>query len=262
MVDFNDFKKRIAIDINKSIPTAAVELPSNGAKALIRSMKVKDQKDFLKALEKKDEYLINECFDMILSTCVESIDGKGFDNDLLCIQDRSYLLLKIREVTTGPLAKISHICPQSGKVVNDIEIDISKLPVDKFLGKDINQTVDLTENIRVVLSPVTRKIEKEIESWFKKQPGEASMVDRRYCAYAGVIRKVLVKTGEEYEEVDGLTFDKRLEFLTQYCPPQQLKKLDDYMSILDFGIRPVFHFKSDVYENEKEEANLISFFIM
>ncbi len=226
-------------------------------------MKVKDQKDFLKALEKKDEYLINECFDRILNNCVETIDDKPFDNDTVCIQDRSFLLLKIREQTTGPKAKISHICPISEEVVNDIEVDLSKFQVTKFQGQ-LSQVIDLTDNIKVTLGPVTRKIEKDIEKWLKEKSKDGSMVDRRYCAYAGVIKGVQLRNTETevFETVEGLTFDNMLEFITESCTQTHLDKLDQYIKTLEFGVKPIFHFKSKVYENEQEEANLISFFIM
>jgi hypothetical protein len=172
--------------------------------------------------------------------------------------------MKIRQLTTGPKAKISHICPKSEQVVNDIEVDISTFPVVKYEGS-INKVIDLTPTIQLVLGPVTRKTEKDIEKWLKMNGTKDSMVDKRYCAYAGVVKGVKYKTdlsSEKYEDVEGMSFDDKLKFLTEYCRQEHLMIIDDFMKTLDFGIKPEFRFKSDVYENDKEEASLLSFFIM
>lgn len=262
MANFADFKKKFAMEMNKSIPTEVVDLPSGLGKATLVSMKIKEQKDFLKALERQDEYLINEAFDKILLKCIISIDDQPVDLDQLCIQDRTYLLMMVRKLL-NPKAKISHVCPVSEKVYNDIEIDLNTLEVVKYTGNNLIQSLDLNENIKLKIGPVTRKDEKDIEKWIKAKSKDKSLVDKRYCAYAAVIKEVMIKNQETGEfEVQELNYDNKVELIVDVCSQNIIDIIDSYIKTLDFGIKLKFHFKSDEYENENEEAMLISFFIM
>lgn len=266
--NFNDLKKRFVLDSSKTIPQGIAELPSNGAKVTFSPMKVKQQKEFLKALEKKDETLINEAFDHILNACVSMVDDKPFDVDSLCVQDRTFLLIRIRQLTSGPEVKITHICPKSEVVYNNIPIDLNTLQIEPYKGTSITQELDLTPSIKVILGLVTRKDEKDIERWIKNKSKDNSVIDRRYCVYASIIKNIKmkkeVKENEQaiYEDIP-VTFDQKVEFITDACAQKDLALFDEYIKTLDFGIRLRFHFKSDAgYENENEEANIISFFIM
>lgn len=261
-IKFSDIKNKFSKEINKEIPQLSVDLPSGLGKATIIPMKVREQKAFLKALEKQDEYLINEAFDKIILSCVVSINGDPVDPDDLCIQDRTYLLLMIRKLL-NPKAKISHICPVSEKVYNDIEIDLNELATVNFEGKSLVKTIDLNENIKVNLGPVTRKDEKQMEQWIKTKSKDKSVVDKRYCAYAAIVKSIQFKNQETEEfEIQELTFDNKVELISDVCPHYVIDAFDTYIKSLDFGIKLKFHFKSDVYENEQEDAMLISFFIM
>jgi len=260
--NFSDFKKRFALEMNKDIAETVVELPSGLGKASIISMKVKDQKDFLKALEKQDEYLINEAFDKILERCVISINDSPINVETLCIQDRNFLLIMIRKLI-NPKAKISHICPVSEKVYNNIEIDLdTNLEVKKFQGEILEKTFEIAEGIKLSVGPVTRKNDKDVEMWIKKSKDKSSVIDRRYCGYAALIKNIVVKNDKGEYVNESLTFDNKVEFITEMCTPKILEQLDEYYKMLDFGVKIKFHFKSDEYENEFEEAMLLSFFIM
>lgn len=264
-ISFNDFKKKFSIDTNKSISTHSVVLPSDGSKALIKPMRVKEQREFLKALEKKDEFLVNEAFDKILSNCVESIDGNPFDNDLLCIQDRTYLLIEIRKISTpDKIVKISHIDQATQKVYNDIPVDLSQLKVIPSSRKVLWEDIELNEFTKIRLGPVTRKNEKDLEAWVKAKSKD-SVIDRRYCAYAALVKKFFAKDDNgEYIEVDGAKFSDIHDFIINNCSQDHLALFDDYVKSLDFGIKLTFHFKNDEdgIDRPEEEANLISFFIM
>lgn len=263
-ISFKDFKSKFAKDRNQSIATGVIELPSNRSKATLKPMVNKDLRDVLKAMEKRDEYLMNEAFDKILEKCVVDIDGKPLDNDSLCIQDRMALLLAIRKLTTGPQAKISHVCPESQKVVTDIEVDLDKCVETKYFeGSTLEKEIELNESIKVVVGPLTRKQEKEIDKWTKKSQSRDSMIDKRYAAYASIIKSIKAKNDEGiWDDVSMEQFDDKVSFVTDICSMNQTKAFDDFIKGLDFGIKVKIHFKSDVYENDQEEVPLISFFIM
>lgn len=268
MSNFSDIKKKFALEMNKDIATEAVDLPSGLGKATLVSMKIKEQKDFLKALEKQDEYLINEAFDKILLKCVLSINDAPVDLDQLCIQDRTFLLLMVRKLL-NPKAKISHICPVSEKVYNDIEIDLNTLEVTPYTGKKLIEEISLNDNIKIKIGPVTRKDEKEIERWIKGKSKDKSLVDKRYCAYAAVIKEVIIKNQDTGEfESQELNFDNKVELIVDVCSQNVIDIVDNYIKTLDFGIKLKFNFESKdesgkvIYQNSEEEAMLISFFIM
>lgn len=259
MTKFDDFKKKFATEISKNIPQDVVELPSGAGKATIIPMKVKEQKDFLKALEKQDEYLINEAFDKLLTKCVISINGNACDIDRLCIQDRSYLLLMIRKLT-NPKAKISHICPVSEKVYSNIEIDMNNLVTENFEGTSLTKELLLTPNIRLLLGPVYRKDEKDVESWLKVKSKDKSIIDKKYCGYAAVVKEIVIKNEKDEWEVQQFSFDNKVEFIIEMCPQSVTASIDDFIKTLNFGIKTTFNFKSDDFEGE-QEAMLISFFM-
>lgn len=260
-MSFNDLKKKLTQDIIKGIPHESVDLPSGIGKASIIPLKVKETKDFLKALEKQDEYLMNEAFDKMLSKCVLDINGEPFDVDDLCIQDRTFLLIMIRKLM-NPKAKISHICPVSQKVINDIEVDLNSFVVDAYKGDSLNSEIFISENIKFTLAPFSRKDERNVEKWMKNKGKEKSAIDARYCGYAALIKEVFAKNDSgDFVKVD-LTFENKVDLIVETCTQDIVEKIDDYIKNLDFGIRLKFHFKSDVYENEAEEAMLLSFFIV
>lgn len=265
---FKDFKKKFVIDANKDAPQAVVELPSNRAKAAIRGMKVKEQKEFLKALEKRDEFLINEAFDKILSSSVLSIDDNSFDGDKLCVQDRMFLLIKIRQLSSGDKITIPHVITDSeGKErTEQIEVDMTSFKVEYKEGK-LNKEVFLNDDTKIILGPSTRKNEKDLEKWIKnKGIAKDSLVERRFSAYATLIKEIWFKPTDEkgnksdWEQVT-ISFDEIIEFVIDACSEKDLKQFEEYVKELDFGLRLKVPVKLENYQNDEEEVNLISFFI-
>jgi len=256
---FKDLRKHIAVSTNE-VPDFSTELPYLKKKASYRAMKNKELKSFLKAIEKKDEYLINDALDKILEYCVISIDGKPFDNNELCIQDRTYLLLKVRQASLGDIAKFPHIYKEDAQPV-EVTVDISEFPI-VYKEESVEEIVQLNDAVRVTLSPVTRATEKELESWIKKNGSKESMIDRRYCAYAALISNVemLSDDNKEWEHVT-LSFEERVKVVEEMCGPTDIENFNKITEKLDFGVKLYFKFKHEDYENEKEEINLLSFFI-
>ena len=267
-LSFKDFKKTVVINNNKDAPQASVDLPSNRAKALIRPMKVKDQKDFLKALEKRDEFLINEAFDKILSACVISINDEPFDNDKICVQDRMFLLIKIKELSSGSKINIPHVITDSeGKEkTQQIEVDMSTFNIVYKEG-DVEQEMFINPDTKLILGPSTRKNEKDLEKWIKtKAVSKESIVERRFSAYATLIKEIWFRqTDEKGEKKDfeqiSTSFDETVEFVIDVCTDKDLRKFEEYAKELDFGIKLVVPVHLPGYDNDNEEVNLISFFI-
>lgn len=265
MGSFADFKKKVAIQGATDIPQAVVKLPSNGKRATIRSMKVKEQKEFLKAFEKQDEFLLNEAFDHILAKCVDSIEGDAYDGDVLCVQDRTFLLIKIRQLTSGDKIKIPHFIQEKNKV-EQVEVDLSQFAVVYHEG-DVEQEIVLSDNVKVIVGPVSRKNEKDMEQYLKKKgtANKDSVIERRYCAYAAIIKEIwYTETKDDKKETNKVdaSFGDTVEFITDFNSDKDLKKLDEYVATLDFGIKLKFPVSIEGYQNDNEEASVLSFFII
>ena len=56
-LDFKALKKKVVVQSKAEVEENVAELPYLRAKATFRSMRNKELKSFLKALERKDEYL-------------------------------------------------------------------------------------------------------------------------------------------------------------------------------------------------------------
>lgn len=263
--DFKKFKNSIVKEKNTNIPQAIVELTADRRRAAIRPMSVKDQKEFLKAMEKQDQYLINQAFDSILERCVDNIEGAPFNGDDLPLQDRTYLLLKIRQQTTGDKTKITHIHPKTGEPVPDVEIDLKEaLQVKYFEGTTLTKELKLTDNVKVLLGPVLRKDEKELDTWCRKTENKDSIVNRKYASYATLIKKVFYIDPETktLSEVTDLTFDNKVDIVTDCFDLKQTQEVEDFVKTLDFGATVKFRFDDkNGYVNDNEEVNFISFFI-
>ena len=261
--DFKDLRKKISIDRKNEVPEHSTELPYLKRRVSYRSMKNRELKSFLKALEKRDEYAINAALDAILDSCVMTVEDEPFDNDDLCIQDRTYLLIKVRQATLGDVAKFPHVYKEDADPV-EVDVDISEFPV-VYRENTVEMLIGMSSGVRAYLGPVTRGTEKQMEAWTKKNASRDSIVDRRYCAYAALINKVEMNVAEEDEdeswEEGTLTFNDKVKFIEDYCGPSDIEKFDELSDDLDFGIKLTFSFKTDGYENEEEEINLLSFFI-
>ena len=260
---FKDIKSTLAMEKKDTIPQDIVELLSDKqSKATIRPMTVKEQREILKAMEKRDEILINQAFDVILDKCVVNINNQGFDNNKLYIQDRIYLLLKIHRLTNGNKSKITHINPVTGKPVPDIEIDLDECMKLKYCNeKELSKVIEISPSIRITLEPATRKDEKDIEKYLK---GKDSIIDHRYAALAALIKKIEMKNKEtdKFEVID-IKFDDKVSFITDgTLQPTDLKIFEEYAKSIDFGISVKFNFETEEYKNPEEEANILSFFIM
>lgn len=258
---FNDLKA--ALTKNRDISDNCVELPYLRKKATYRPMRNKELKDFLKAIEKRNEYLINESLDSILEQCVSKIDDEPFDVDSLCMQDRTFLLVKIKQATRGNKVKFLHAYKEDRDPV-EVEVDLNDFEV-VYQESEIEEILNLTDTVKITIGLATRKAEKSLENWLKKYAAKDSVADRRYSSYATLITKVEMLDEESqdntWEEVN-LTFADKVKVIEDFCSSSDIEKLDELIEKMNFGIKLTFNFNHEDYSNENEEINLLSFFIM
>lgn len=261
---FNDLKSALAKSVN--IAENCVELPYLRKKAIYRPMRNKELKDFLKAIEKKDEYLINASLDSILESCVSKIDDEPFDVNTLCMQDRTFLLVKIKQATRGNMVKFLHAYNEDKDPV-EVELDLNDFDVT-YQDEEIEETLNLTNTVKITIGLATRKSEKELENWLKRYAVKNSIADRRYSSYATLITKVEMlddsedeSDGKTWQNVD-LSFAEKVKVVEDFCSSKDIEKLDELIEKMDFGVKLTFNFQHEDYSNENEEINLLSFFII
>jgi hypothetical protein len=177
---FDNLRQKLVLGRKESVSERIVELPYLRKKAAFRPMMNKHLKNYLKAMESRDEFLINQSLDQVLESCVDTVDGEEFNADSICIQDRIFMLVKIREASMGSVAKFQHISEKLEEPV-EVEVDIGDFPVS-YQEEPLEEVINITDEVRVYLGPVTRKSEKEMETYLKKRGKKESIVDRRYCA--------------------------------------------------------------------------------
>ena len=222
---FSDIKQKIAIDLKKNIPENVVELPYLKRKAVYRPMKNREMKEFLKAFEKKDEFLISAAFDAIIESCLHSIDGESIDAKDLCTPDRQYLLLKIRQASLGDIAKIYHAVENRPDPI-ELEVDLNSFAV-VYKNEVVRNEIEITENVKMVLGLATRRDELEMEAWLKKSANKNSIIDRSYSSAATLIKEVYIKTEDgEWENV-SINFFEKVQLLSDVCTPNTFKEIKE-----------------------------------
>ena len=129
-------------DIEVTLPSLAKGYTNTTKVLSIRPMTFEDEK-FISS------HSTDNLLDALLLRCVSD-----FDLEELYLEDKLFLYYKLRECSFGSDAKISSPC-QSCNVLNDLEVDLSKLNID-YAGDDF-------ENPKEVMLPVLQKTAKVLK---------------------------------------------------------------------------------------------------
>jgi hypothetical protein len=252
-----DLKKAYA---TKSSPENAVKLCYTQKEVFVRPLKIKDKKEILKAIESKNETIINKALDEVIEKYVEYSDGSNFNVSTLTSQERFQLLVHIRVSAAGTTAKIAHECPKCGHVNKDITYDLTSMYVKNYTKPETGDSISLANgNIKIKLGPMTRDKEIEIEKYVKKAK-IATTAEKNFALMAGVIKSITMLQDDIENEVK-LSLDETIDFF-ENLPAIELDKLLDYFKSTDFGVKMPFEFKCEQCNHEgEEEVNIAVFFI-
>lgn len=236
----------------------SVDLCFSGRKAFVRPLKIKDKKDLMKAIESKDEKLIQKNLDLIIEKYVELEDNRPIDD--LTIQERYQILVEIRRASSGDNTYIAHQCPECEHINKDIPFNLQNIYIKPY-DHTINSKISLFNgNVEIILSPLRREVEKKIEKIIFDKKIELTS-EKQFLYMAGFIEKVFIKNDDVYGEV-SLSIEDKIEFF-ENLPSSELDKILKYIKESDFGVKLPFNFKCEKcgYHNENEEANVAVFFI-
>ncbi|MCS7316906.1 MAG: hypothetical protein NZZ41_01100 [Candidatus Dojkabacteria bacterium] len=236
----------------------SVDLCYSGRKAFVRPLKIKDKKELLKAIESKDEKLVQKVLDEIILKYVELEDNRPLDD--LTVQERYQILAEIRRAASGDTIKIVHQCPNCEHLNKDLIFDLKNIIIKPYDFNIENKISLFNGNVEIVLGPLRREEEKKIEKIiFDKKIQSTS--ERQFLLMAGFIQNVFIKKDDIYGEVK-LKTEEKIEFF-ENLSSSELDKIIDYIKKSDYGVKLPFHFKCEKcsYENTQEEANVAVFFI-
>ena len=127
-------------------PTYELELPSTGKTVTYRPFLVKEEKLLVLALESEDTKQITNAIKAVLKSCVQT---KGIKVEQLPTFDIEFLFLNIRGKSVGEKISLNLLCHDDQETYVDVEINLED--VDVHMHNDHTNTVNITDNITIVM---------------------------------------------------------------------------------------------------------------
>jgi hypothetical protein len=261
-ISFQDIKRAYAMSA-KAAPTQTT-LCYSGKPVVVRPLKMRDKKEFLKVLEKDDDVLIDTCIDSLIEKYVADDNDNPVTAASLVDQERHQLLMLIRRAsTTQESVEISHVCPQCKTNTRNIVFDLKNVIVNNFKKPDglTDMIVSKNDSIKFTVGILTRGETVEIEKFIQSKSFDtkvekefvylASTVKEIYLVVDDIEKKVLPSIAERVEFVESLSFD---DF-------DKIKKYFDSTGPYGLLLQFAFDCPTCKYKNDKEEAKIVSFFI-
>lgn len=253
--NLTDLKKLYATSSGDEL---SIDLCYSGRKAFVKPMKVKDKKDLLKAIETKDEKLIQKNLDDIVEKYVTLEDGRETDD--LTVQERYQILVNIRRAASGDETQLVHQCPKCEHINKNIPFSMANIVTKNFEEPATGGTITTAGGaIKIILGPVRRADEKKLEKiiYDKKI---TLMSERQFLMMAGYISKIIMSQNDITAEVP-MKIEEKIEFF-ENLGNRDLEVITDYIKNTDFGVKIPFKFKCEKCEHASdEEANVAVFFI-
>ena len=135
-----------------------VVVPSTGQEVTIRPFLVKEEKLLLLAQESKNAKQIVRTMQEIIDAC----SFKKINTKELTSYDVEFLFLRLRAISVGETADLKFKCEKDG-VENDVQINLMDIEV-KYPEKKVSERIQLTDDIGVVLKPISLDAMAAIDS--------------------------------------------------------------------------------------------------
>jgi hypothetical protein len=224
-------------------------LPGQGKAVKIRPYNAADLKNMLMYSDEQ----VEDALDGLLDACIIKTGKNDISVEDLWLQDRFYLLVMLRRITKGTLYAFTYKCPDclSERIVT---VDLKKMKV-KNLPKNLNFEVELDDNIKVTMHPLTRRTVKEAIKMVEVNESHpaAKAADEIMATYALCIEKITTPEGDH-----APTQEEAFRFVSE-IPDFLYTKMQDWFKTLDYGIEMKTKVKCDYpgcekFDEEKEEA--------
>ena len=197
------------------LETARYELtlPSIDKQVPYRPFLVKEEKILLMALESGEQPQITKALKDIVSACTFG----ELNVDVLPTFDVEYIFLQIRSKSVGEIAKLKVKCPDDGKTMVPVEIDLSKINV-QVEDNHTNQ-IKVSDNVKLIMKyPTLDSFSAGLDvNELKTKDVFDIMVNTIYEIYEGEkVHKASDYTKDEMmkflESMSGDAFKKMQEF--------------------------------------------------
>lgn len=221
-------------------------LPGSKEKIKFKPMTTGQLKKLLSYEKTKDINIIENVIDDLISEC---IINKNFDVNNLYLQDRFFLLIKLREKTKGSNYEITWKCPKCNSQSLNV-IDISKLKIIPKKEK-VNNVLKINDKLSVTLDIIKRGQQKEIIkniSKNKKLSEERKNIEISILSYASSIQSIITPDGKS----NKLNLSDKI-YLIENLPTSFYDKLREWHDNNDFGIDFTTKMKCKDEECEYEE---------
>jgi len=211
-------------------------LPGSGEELFLRPFTTKEQKTILKAMEREDLELLNQCFDQLIDSCV--VKPEGFDSNTLLSKDREALLIELRKESVSNTFDFPWKCDDEDcKKQNELnKMNIDDLDFSKLENVIEQEDLPLSDRSNTVLTlgPANRGDEKQILKYAKSnsnglKKGEISRVELMNATMASCIKKMVI--GEN-------VYDSKLKFVDKIGIIEDMsmkdkEKIKDYISNIE-----------------------------
>jgi hypothetical protein len=253
-------------DIKKAYLTKAAPKPVtlcySGKEILLRPIKIRDKKEFLKVLEGSDETAIDAFADKLIEKYAATDDEVPIDAKKLVDQERQQILTEIRKNSTEfDYASIDHVCSACGKTNVDVKFPFTNITT-KFFKEPEQTNVIVSKNgdVSFAVGLLSRGDNLEIEKYIKDSK-VTSEVEKNFIFLASTIKAITVSIDDVKKEVTP-SIKERVEF-AESLTLDDFERIKNYFAqIKGFGTFLEMDFTCvHCQQQSKDEVKFIDFFI-
>ena len=199
-------------------PSYELEIPSTDEKVQYRPFLVKEEKILLIALESgKNEDIINALKEIVSECTFNKLNVAS-----LPMFDIEYIFLNIRAKSVGEVSKLKIKCPDDGKTLAPVEIDLNKVNVE--IGEGHTNKIELEEGTGIIMQYPT------IDSFSKL--GLTNITARNMTdIVAACILQIYEKNGEKVYNAKDQTIKELSDFVEQ-MNTAQFKKVQNFFDTM------------------------------
>ena len=199
-------------------PSYELEIPSTDEKIQYRPFLVKEEKILLIALESgKNEDIINALKEIVSECTFNKLNVAS-----LPMFDIEYIFLNIRAKSVGEVSKLKIKCPDDGKTLAPVEIDLNKVNVE--IGEGHTNKIELEEGTGIIMQYPT------IDSFSKL--GLTNITARNMTdIVAACILQIYEKNGEKVYNAKDQTIKELSDFVEQ-MNTAQFKKVQNFFDTM------------------------------
>jgi len=259
-MSFSDLKKLYAT--TKIFQDKKVELCYSNDIIQVKSMKVKDKKEFLKCVELKDDEQIEKNIDVLIEKYCMDKNGEPINPKKLVENERQQLLVELRANSSDlSTVTIPHQCIKC-QHIQEFPLKTDYIVVNNFKNPEgYDGFIDLAKDrIKVKLGQLNRQDNIDVGEYIKNAK-LTNDHDTKIVFLAATLKEIYIQEDDVSIPVD-LKIAEKVAFIENFNL-NDLEKIETYFEkIEDYGIKIVLKEKCQKCgEDTQEDINVIRFFM-